>query len=117
MKHTMNQLALFLNRLFKGQPCFLLVCTLASWAVVARSLQYLFPDNAWVLNNDHLIPFDHLRLITGDSGISFGDLVLARIPSLFPDYILSWLVMNLAKTQLTGFQTIGLLLSSSASFR
>jgi len=53
------------------------------------SLLPLYDSQPWTLNNDHLIPFDHLRLLFGSQSIGLFDLVIARIPSVFPDYLIA----------------------------
>jgi len=47
--------------------------------------------NFWsgIWDNEKLLAFDHVRLIEQGAGIT--NINLARIPSIFPDYILAWL--------------------------
>ena len=46
-----------------------------------------FWNDIW--DNEKLLAFDHVRLIEQGAGIA--NINLARIPSLFPDYVLAWL--------------------------
>ena len=46
-----------------------------------------FWNDVW--DNEKLLAFDHVRLIGQGAGIA--NINLARIPSLFPDYVLAWL--------------------------
>ncbi|QNG29576.1 hypothetical protein [Synechococcus sp. LTW-R] len=63
-----------------------ILATVVSYQVLAP----LFGPEAWVLNNDHLMPFDHIRLILSGKGFGLRDITWARIPSLFPDYFLAF---------------------------
>lgn len=66
----------------------LLVSLLAVFFGIS-SLLPLYDSQPWTLNNDHLIPFDHLRLLFDPQSIGLFDLVIARIPSVFPDYLIA----------------------------
>ena len=69
-------------------PLLFLVSILAVFFCIS-SLLLLYDSQPWTLNNDHLIPFDHLRLLFGSQSIGLFDLVIARIPSVFPDYLIA----------------------------
>ena len=68
---------------------FFLLITLVSIIFSLYLVVPLFDAQPWTLNNDHLIPFDHLRLLASEPGIGPLDIVVARIPSIFPDYLIA----------------------------
>ena len=81
----------------------LLFTSIFATVISYRVLGALFGSQAWVLNNDHLIPFDHIRLILADDNIGVFDIAWARIPSLFPDYLLAFFVRVFSGGWITQF--------------
>ena len=71
------------------QSLFSFLLVIYAVAVSVHAASGIYDTQPWTLNNDHLIPFDHLRLLASEPGIGPSDLVLARIPSLFPDYLIA----------------------------
>ena len=82
------------------RAAFLLVCVvLACWLVGAG---IWVADNSWTLDNDHLAPLDYLGLLFL-RGMDFRDILHARIPSLFPDFLIQGLAMSLSGVTLAAF--------------
>ena len=82
------------------QVAFLLICVvLACWFVGAG---IWIADNSWTLDNDHLAPLDYLGLVFS-RGMHFRDILHARIPSLFPDFLIQGLAVSLSGLTLVAF--------------
>ena len=82
------------------RAAFLLVCVvLACWFVGAGNW---IADNSWTLHNDHLAPLDYLGLVFS-RGIDFRDILHARIPSLFPDFLIQGLAISFSGATLDAF--------------
>lgn len=82
------------------RTAFLLICfVLACWFIGAG---VWVADNPWTLDNDHLAPLDYLELVFY-RGMDFRDILHARIPSLFPDFLIQGLTMSLSGVTLAAF--------------
>ena len=65
-----------------------LIATLVSLLVLLPFAMGWLEPQAWLVNNDHLAPFDYVRqLFTGQ--IDWNQVTHARIPSVWPDYAIA----------------------------
>ena len=84
----------------RRRAAFLLFCAvLACWFIGAG---FWVADNPWTLDNDHLAPLDYLGLVFS-RGMDFKDILHARIPSLFPDFVIQGLAMSWSGVTLAAF--------------
>jgi len=82
------------------RAAFLLICiVLACWFIGAG---VWVAANTWTLDNDHLAPLDYLGLVFS-RGMDFRDVLHARIPSLFPDFLIQGLTMSVSGVTLAAF--------------
>ena len=84
----------------RRRAAFLLICAvLACWFIGAG---FWIAGNPWTLDNDHLAPLDYLGLVFS-RGMDFRDILYARIPSLFPDFVIQGLAMSWSGVTLAAF--------------
>jgi len=84
----------------RRRAAFLLICSvLACWFIGAG---FWIAGNPWTLDNDHLAPLDYLGLVFS-RGMDFRDILYARIPSLFPDFVIQGLAMSWSGVTLAAF--------------
>ena len=58
--------------------------------------------NPWILNNEHLAPFDYVSLLMAGE-IAWADVTHARVPSVWPDYALAFTSLALAGWRVKAF--------------
>ena len=82
--------------------CFVvLAALLACLALLPVATQWLI-GNPWILNNEHLAPFDYVSLLMAGE-IDWADVTHARIPSVWPDYVLAFTSLALAGWRVKAF--------------
>ena len=65
-----------------------LIATLASLLVLVPFAMGWLEPQAWLVNNDHLAPFDYVRQLFAGQ-IDWNQITHARIPSVWPDYAIA----------------------------
>ena len=70
-------------------------------ALLPVATQWL-TQNPWVLNNEHLAPFDYVSLLLAGE-IAWADVTHARIPSVWPDYAFAFASLVLAGWRVKAF--------------
>ena len=82
--------------------CFVvLAALLACLALLPVATQWLI-GNPWILNNEHLAPFDYVSLLMAGE-ITWADVTHARIPSVWPDYAFAFASLALAGWRVKAF--------------
>ena len=82
--------------------CFVvLAALLACLALLPVATQWLI-GNPWILNNEHLAPFDYVSLLMAGE-IAWADVTHARIPSVWPDYAFAFASLALAGWRVKAF--------------
>jgi len=82
--------------------CFVVIAALlACLALLPVATQWLI-ENPWILNNEHLAPFDYVSLLFAGE-IAWADVTHARIPSVWPDYAFAFASLALAGWRVKAF--------------
>jgi hypothetical protein len=82
--------------------CFVvLAALLACLALLPVATQWLIV-NPWILNNEHLAPFDYVSLLMAGE-LAWADVTHARIPSIWPDYAFAFTSLALAGWRVKAF--------------
>jgi len=82
--------------------CFVvLAALLACLALLPVATQWL-TENPWILNNEHLAPFDYVSLLL-EGEIAWADVTHARIPSVWPDYAFAFASLALSGWRVKAF--------------
>ena len=82
--------------------CFVvLAALLACLALLPVATQWL-TQNSWILNNEHLAPFDYVSLLLAGE-IAWADVTHARIPSVWPDYAFAFASLALVGWRVKAF--------------
>ena len=85
-----------------GRLCsVVLAALLACLALLPVATQWLI-GNPWILNNEHLAPFDYVSLLMAGE-IAWADVTHARIPSVWPDYAFAFTSLALAGWRVKAF--------------
>jgi len=95
------------------------VPALGGLLVLLFLLAKVFDANTWAFNNDHLIPLSQINF-SAASGMSLKNVIFARIPSLFPDYLIALVATGATADQVGQYvlswvmQLLGLLICLDA---
>ena len=82
--------------------CFVvLAALLACLALLPVATQWL-TQNSWILNNEHLAPFDYVSLLLAGE-IAWADVTHARIPGVWPDYAFAFASLALVGWRVKAF--------------
>lgn len=85
-----------------GRLCFVVLAALLACLALLPVATHWLIENPWILNNEHLAPFDYVSLLMAGE-IAWADVTHARIPSVWPDYALAFTSLALAGWRVKAF--------------